>query len=67
VLADEGRLSVSSQYSNSDDYVALPTAQKVNILGVPKRFPNYDQEMAVLYSGGEICYKQPKHIPNSNR
>jgi hypothetical protein len=45
VLADESRLSVSSQYSNSDDYVALPTAQKVNILGVPSLptfNPNYD-------------------------
>jgi hypothetical protein len=45
VLADESRLSVSSQYSNSDDYVALPADQKVNILGVPSLptfNPNYD-------------------------
>jgi hypothetical protein len=45
VLADESRLSVSSQYSNSYDYVALPAGQKVNILGVPSLptfNPNYD-------------------------
>jgi hypothetical protein len=53
VLADEDRHLYPS-YHNSNDYIALPAAQRGYC---SKRFSAKNN--AVLYSGGEICYKQP--------